>query len=254
MKLIGRDKLLKREIYPRLKNNVPFILTGQRGIGKTSLLRWAHDAHPGPKLLLTCREAYGALVKRIAQEQGLKTDKMKIAAIETEVLKGAPVALFLDDIERMTPKAAGFFTQLNETWLIWMTGVEPFREELKRLTWGKQKVHVAPLVTEDRAKLADLCAQLTGSRVSRSVIAASSRGVPARAWAIARGEPVRDADERVEGEEINFLPVMLLLVSGIMIMRFVGKGMGEQDIYIMGGIGMGAAVFLRYFIFKGASK
>jgi hypothetical protein len=47
---------------------------------------------------------------------------------------------------------------------------------------------------------------------------------------------------------------MLLIVAGIMIMRFIGKGMGEQDIYIMGGIGMGAAIFLRYFIFKGTSK
>lgn len=254
MKLIGRDRLLKREIYPRLKKNVPFILTGQRGIGKSSLLRWAYEAHPGPKLALTCREAYGSLVKRIAQEQGLKTDKMKLTAIETEVLKGAPVALFLDDIERMTPKASGFFTQLNETWPIWMTGVEPFREELKRLTWGKQKVHVEPLAKEDRSKLADLCAQLTGSRVSRAAIATGSRGIPARAWSIARGEPVRDDAERVAGEEINIAPVLLLVIVGIMLTRYIGMGLGERDLYILGGLGMAFGVFVRYFIFKGTSQ
>jgi hypothetical protein len=120
--------------------------------------------------------------------------------------------------------------------------------------WGKQKVRLAAIAAHDRAKLAECCIKETGSLVPASAIATGSRGIPARAWAIARGEPVRDADERVEGEEINFLPVMLLIVAGTMIMRFIGKGMGEQDIYIMGGIGMGAALFLRYFIFKGASK
>ncbi|PJB37264.1 MAG: hypothetical protein CO107_05400, partial [Deltaproteobacteria bacterium CG_4_9_14_3_um_filter_51_14] len=64
------------------------------------------------------------------------------------------------------------------------------------------------------------------------------------------GEYVREDSERVEGEEINIAPVLLIFVAGIMALRYIGMGIGERDIYMLGGIGMGAAVFLRYFIFS----
>ncbi len=38
--LVGRDKVLKDEIYPRAEGKrAPFILTGPRGIGKSALLQ-----------------------------------------------------------------------------------------------------------------------------------------------------------------------------------------------------------------------
>lgn len=35
--IIGRDKLLKNHIYPRVRRKLGFILSGQRGIGKKSV-------------------------------------------------------------------------------------------------------------------------------------------------------------------------------------------------------------------------
>ena len=252
--LIGRDKLLKREIYPRLKRPKPFVLTGQRGIGKSRILQWAFHHFNGLKIYQSGRQSYAAFVRAVAVAQGQVIEKVKLEALEVRLRLGQPVAVFFDDLESASPKLLGLLTSLTESWPIYLAGNEPFREESKRILWGKQKLRIAAIATHDRAKLAECCIKETGSLVPASAIATGSRGIPARAWAIARGEPVRDADERVEGEEINFLPVMLLIVAGTMVMRFIGKGMGEQDIYIMGGIGMGAALFLRYFIFKGASK
>ena len=252
--LIGRDKLLKREIYPRLKRPKPFVLTGQRGIGKSRILQWAFHHFNGLKIYQSGRQSYAAFVRAVAAAQGQDIEKVKIEALEVRLRLGQPVAVFFDDLESASPKLLGLLASLTESWPIYLAGNEPFREESKRILWGKQKLRIAAIATHDRAKLAECCIKETGSLVPASEIATSCRGIPARAWAIARGEPVRDADERVEGEEINFLPVMLLIVAGTMVMRFIGKGMGEQDIYIMGGIGMGAALFLRYFIFKGSSK
>jgi hypothetical protein len=36
--LIGRDRFLKRDIYPRVKKNKGFFLTGKRGMGKSAIL------------------------------------------------------------------------------------------------------------------------------------------------------------------------------------------------------------------------
>jgi hypothetical protein len=39
-----------------------------------------------------------------------------------------------------------------------------------------------------------------------------------------------------------------------MVLRNIGIGMGEKDLYILDGIGMGGALFLRYFIFQAMKK
>ena len=40
IKLLGRDRLLIKEIRPRLKEGRGFVLTGQHGAGKTAILEW----------------------------------------------------------------------------------------------------------------------------------------------------------------------------------------------------------------------
>ena len=251
MKLIGRDSTLSRDILPRIKRKKPFIVTGQRGIGKSSVLRWAQEQYEGEKVHVSCRTAYGHMLKEIAKAQGLEgTSRMKLAELEKQIMKGPKVALFLDDLDRATPKLIGFLVAVDERWPVYMAGVEPFREELKRLLWGKQKIRLKPIVRESRTKLAELCVEQTGTTVPVSTLANQSRGIPGRTWAIARGEYVREDSERVEGEEINIAPVLLIFVAGIMALRYIGMGIGERDIYMLGGIGMGAAVFLRYFIFS----
>ena len=68
-----------------------------------------------------------------------------------------------------------------------------------------------------------------------------------------KGEFIRDDDERVEGEEINIAPILMIGVGGIMIMRYLAIGMEQKDLYILGGCFMGFAYFLRIMI-MGMSK
>jgi hypothetical protein len=67
---------------------------------------------------------------------------------------------------------------------------------------------------------------------------------------IGKSEIVRNEGERVSGEEINIAPVFLIVVAGSMLVRYIGRGMGEQDLYLLGGMGMAAGLFIRYFISK----
>ena len=52
--LVGRDKVLKDEIYPRAEGKqAPFLLTGPRGIGKSALLQWAFENGKAPKAYIS---------------------------------------------------------------------------------------------------------------------------------------------------------------------------------------------------------
>ena len=254
--IIGRDKLLKKEIYPRVKGQKPFVLVGQRGIGKSMLLKWSHEHYTGDKLWLSCRQlTYNQILRKIAETQNIGDwKKRKVTELEADIIKGLKLTLFLDDFERATPKLLGFLTVINEFWQIYLSGVEPFREEAKRILWGKQQIRIEAILERDRKRLAEVCVAETGSLVPVSRIITESRGIPARAWAVAKGESVRNDIERVEGEEINIAPVLLIFVVGVVVLRYIGLGTNQTDLYVLGGVGMGAALFLRFFIFKASKK
>jgi len=245
--IIGRDQLLSREIFPRLKK-AGFIITGQRGIGKTEVLKWAYHHYEGEKLYVSCNDAYGEIIKSIAKKQGIVISKKVLSVLEKEIMKSDKVALFIDDIEKMKPKQAIFFTAWNGWNAIFLAGVEPFREEARKLLWGKHKIKVRVLDKEKREELARYILEKLGCLTELSVIAQESRGIPGRAWAIAKGEFVRDDDERVQGEEINIAPVQYLFIVAIMCLRYISLGLGEKDLYIMAGLGMGLAYILRHLI------
>ena len=247
--IIGRDNLLSRQIYPRLKKDQAFIIVGQRGIGKTEVLQWAYKNYEKEiKMIVSCNESYGNIIKGIAKKQGITVHKKTIGVLEKEIMKGEKVTLFLDDIERIKPKQITFLNAWNNWNKIFFSGVEPFREEAKKILWGKQKIRIHKLNTEDREVLAKHIIKKIGCVIEIETIAQSSKGVPGRAWAVAKGEVVREDEERVKGEEINIAPVMLVAVVAIMVTRYISLGLGERDLYILAGIGMAFAYILKQFI------
>jgi hypothetical protein len=82
----------------------------------------------------------------------------------------------------------------------------------------------------------------------------TSRGIPGRMAAMAIAEEVEDSSHRVEGEELDLSPLLLLAVVAIVAMRYIGMGLHQTDLYILGGIGMGVAMIMRFFLFKGMKK
>jgi len=247
--LIGRDELIKHEIFPRVRRNTGLIIVGQRGIGKTELLKWSYQHYEGEKLYLSCNESYGEVVKAIAKRQGIVLAKKTIAMLEKEVMKGKKITLFIDDCEVMKPKQAVLFTAWNGWNTIYIAGIEPFREEAKKIIWGKNKIKVMPIVKEKRLELARHVREKIGTLIAEDVIANDCKGIPARAWAIAKGEYVREDREHVEGEEVNIAWVMMFFMVGAMLTRYLAMGMGEKDLYILGG------VFVAFgFILKSAVR
>ncbi len=92
-----------------------------------------------------------------------------------------------------------------------------------------------------------------GSTKSPSEIAKASGGMPARIVAMSLGE-IETVSERVRGEEIDLAPLLLLAMAGTVALRYIGSGLGEIDLYMLGGIGTAGFLFFRYFLMRGMSK
>ncbi len=247
--MIGRDEVLKQEIFPRVRRNTGFILTGQKGIGKTEVLKWAYQHYEGEKLYISCNDTYGDVIKGIAKKQGIVLSKKSLSQIEKEILKGKKIALFVDDFEVLKPKLAVLLTAWNGWNTLFIAGIEPFREEAKKIIWGKNKVKIHPIAQEKRVEFANHIRECIGTMIPADVIATDSKGIPGRGWAIAKGEYVREDKEHVEGEEVNIAWVMMFLLVAAMFTRFIAMGTGEKELYIIGG-----AFVALGFIFKMAIR
>jgi hypothetical protein len=263
--IIGRDRLLQ-ELAARAGRKRPsFLLTGPRGSGKTALLEWSYERAPEPKALISAGSTMRDNMIAIARSWGLESEiekegrkvpvsRAKIADLERAVLTCPDGLLFIDDIQVATPTFLRRFKIWRERYVVFAAGVPPFaKEELKRTLWGLKTIEVRPLDRKHRQTMAEKVCQSLGASASPRLIAQSSRGYPGRIVAMARGE-IDDSNPRVAGEEINLAPILLLGVAGIMAVRYIGLGLGETDLYILGGVGMGVAVFARYFLFQGMRK
>ena len=262
--LVGRDNLLKKEIWPRIKNPKPFLLLGPAGIGKTAILEWAYQNCNTKKAYLsalnTVRENLQAICRgwdlEVIDEEGKEKpiSRASIAILEKAVFKADQGVLFIDEFDKATPALIRRLKPLSERHILIAAGRPNFKkEELKRLTWGMAEVNVKPLGPKARLELAHRMVRHFGTPVTPSEVAQASRGFPARILAMCRGE-VETRSVKVEGEELDLSPVFLLGLAGLVAVRYIAVGLESTDLYILGGLGMGLGVFARFFLYKGMSR
>ena len=198
--LIGRDKLLEKEIYPAVKGKKgPFLISGPRGIGKTAVLEWAYEHAPGPKAFLTCTATVRENLIELARAWGLEIEgengktKSPLRATVAELSRAIAKApdgrkIFVDDIQRATPSFLRHFKVWRERHVVFCAGVPPFkREELKRNLWGLREIHLEPIPRGERERLARKLCMALGATKSPKEISRYSRGYPGRMVALVKG-------------------------------------------------------------------
>ena len=259
--IIGRDNILEKEILPRCTGKKsPFLLEGHRGVGKTALLLWAYQYGKEPKAYISAASTMKEVLQDIVRGWGLvimdgeKTVplyKAKNADLEHAVMSQAKGSIYIDDIHKASPTFLRRFKVWRERFKTFCAGVPPFRkEDLKREVWGYHDINVPPIDKKYRESLAKEACVFYGSTEKPSEIAHCSRGYPARIIAMAQGTAEVKAP-RVKGEEIDLSPVLLLLVVGIAALRYIGRGMDDTALYLIGGMGVAVMIFLRFFLSRG---
>ena len=259
--MIGRDKILQKEIYPRCQGKkAPFLLSGIRGVGKTAVLRCAYEKGKEPKAFISASYTVKENLIKIAKNWNLEIKdgdkkialtRAKMPELESVILKQGEGSIYVDDIQTATPAFLRRFKVWRERFNIFCAGVPPFsKEELKRNLWGLKNVELSPIDNKYRLKLAQKACEFYGSKEAPTDIANNSRGYPGRIVAMAQGT-IDVETQRVKGEELDLSPVLLVLVVGLLVFRFIGRGLDDTALYLLGGLGMGLAVFIRFFIFRG---
>ena len=258
MQIIGRDQLLSKEVLPRVRSSRGAYITGQRGIGKTAILEWAHEHAKGDKILLSAKLQHSEMLRLLTRHFDISTKGLSQPDTESRIIQEAAnrpgLWIFLDDLESATPKKCSFLILLLPYIILWCAGNAPIREHQKRMLWGRAEIKVGSIAQKYRLALALEIIKSTGARISPAELAHASFGVPGRAWAIARGELPRREAQHVEGEEINLLPLALIGLGGIMALRAIGAGLGQTDLYLMGGVGAGLGVAARYWLYRSMRK
>lgn len=261
IKLLGRDRLLSRQVRPRLKEDKGFVLTGTHGAGKTAILEWVKENAGGKVCMVSATSTVKEVMQQICTDWHLevKNDEDKVvgrtrwqvAWMERAILQVTNCWLLVDDIHRITPALLRRLKLLRDRVKIVAAGVPPFqREELRRVLWGLPEVKVGPLPKEDMMRIAQAAVPLLGSRTPAIDAVHAARGLPGQLINALRGEVTPDS-AKVQGEEIDISPVFLIVVAMLMITRYVAVGMESTSLYIIGGFGMGIGLIVRFYMFRG---
>ncbi len=264
--LLGRDRLLEILLPRALGKKPEFLLVGSRGSGKTALLSWSYQQarqHGQKAALVSCAQTVKEIFTEVCVaweiaifrgDKQVQPHQVSLGVLELAIMAQADGVIFIDDIHQATPAFLRRLKVWRERFTVYACGVPPFsKEELKRCLYGLKEIHVEPLSDEHRLMLARAVCVHIGSTKSPSEIAKASGGMPARIVAMSLGE-IETVSERVRGEEIDLAPLLLLAMAGTVALRYIGSGLGEIDLYMLGGIGTAGFLFFRYFLMRGMSK
>ncbi len=260
-KLLGRDRILSMKIRPRLRERTGFVLTGQHGIGKTALLEWSFDQATGKKTFISATWTVKEIMVKICDDWDLKVvndagdtvarSRWQVAWMERAILAESGHWIFIDDLHQVTPTVLRRLKILRDRCLIVGAGVPPFkREELRRLLWGLPEVKLNPLPKKVLLRIAKAAAPLIQTRTPLDDAVHAARGIPGQLIHALKGE-VTPETTKVRGEEIDISPILILVLVCVMAIRYIGIGLESTSLYLLGGVGMAAGLFFRFFIYRG---
>jgi len=268
--LLGRDRLLEKLLPRALGKKPEFLLVGARGVGKSSVLEWCFERarEAGQTAaLVSCDDTVKQVLAEICSAWKLSVyrgDKIVsphqagVEALNQAIMKvsNKKSMLFIDDMHMAKPALLKKLKVWRERFTVYACGVKvelTKRESLKRCLFGYREIEIPVLSEEFRLKLAEAVCVHVGSSNSPSEIAAASGGMPARIVAMAQAE-VEIISPRVKGEELNLSPVFLMLGGLAVGLRYLGSGLNQTDLYLLGGLGMAIFICLRYVLLPGMSR
>ena len=281
MALTKRQKH-KKEILRLLGRKQNVMLIGPGGIGKTTMLReisdeLAHSAYyiesPNPPkfALKTAFIEIGDFHDDDLKE--MKFSSWTVQQVVKELIKlceGTNFVLALDSLDRITVSSSDWLKELAESEVTILGAARKTKEEkelLDRFFWTAKTITLQPL--NDREILEIIKAQVNDSlspirfkdknaeHFFGKTVVTSSKGIPIVAVQMcqkARGTKqvsltfVREelmTAHKASVKYIDLTPLILIAIGLIGALRYIGRGMGNQELYIIAGTLTAAAIIIR---------
>ncbi len=252
--LIGRDRLLKQKIFPRVSGGSKrFVLKGPAGCGKTALLEWAADHTPGKVALVNGGATYAAMVREIAESWDAEIEGTKVADYEYAILSECGHTIYVDDLHKTNDKKIEILKVLSERNKVHGSMLSGVRtgESLKQLLWFMEVLTIPKLSKPDAARLSESVCLKLGSKASAKEVAAFSRELPGRIVSFATAGEVSRYEVHLKSDKIAIAPVLLVMAAGVVVLRVLGRAIEATDITLVGTSGMVLMVMLRMLVQQG---
>lgn len=245
MNIYGQDNLLK-ELLILTQKSTPFQLVGSQGVGKSTILEWISQNSNIPAILVSCSETRAEWLKEIKRCAGIEAKKTNDIQRALEAGEVQKFALFVDDLQQIKPQLIQLIKSLKNCFICYAGDTE--REEAKRLLWGVKKIEIKKLDKKASEHLAFEAQKLSQNKnIDIQKIIQNSGGNPQMIIAQINGIET-DALAKDRREEINILPLIIAIFVCIVIsLRYLGRAVGETDLYLIGGMGIGVALIVRIF-------
>jgi hypothetical protein len=281
---IGRDEELKG-LLAFWKRGTPILVLGKSGLGKTHLLRAFMDRlerqrvnpiyldrlWPFKPALITL---HTALKRSRATEQDVnRLKRLTVPELTDETLRllervaahRKPLVI-LDRLEDAPSTAADFLLRLSALSLVFGAAQHIKRTRtLRRFFWQFEILELLPLAKPDALTLAERLAnarnlQLADAAFFLNQIVAHANGVPLAILEtinrLPMNQPVSRAQTRelfIHGsgvKEIDATPLVVLVFSLFIVLRFIARGFSDYQAYAMFGALGGIGLFIRYLIYR----
>ncbi len=253
--MIGRDSLLQNKIRPRVIAKKQFVLSGQAGIGKTALIQWAFEQCNTKKAITTGALAHGNMVREIADQWGINTNKVIVKELEILVLKESGNAIFIDELTKLSSQSIALLKTVKErNHFYGAMRNDKTKEDLKQLLWGFEIIKIGSLSRKDNLRLSYQAALHFGCKLSHNQIAIAAHGVPGRIHSFCTTGEIPKDDTRMHSEEIDISPVIFGCLVFMVLLRYIGRATDATDLVMLGGISMVLMIVTRGVFSAGRNK
>lgn len=288
---INRKDELKKLIRNQRKN-IPTLILGKSGIGKTHILYelmsylrerkvrflYVEKFKPVKETLINLHKSLNKSELTDKEEKSLKrlTSSelsqgiiLTLEARKLEVRKKDFMIIF-DHLEDVTSSTADILMKLSSLTLVFGAGQFVRRvRSLRRFFWQFEIIEIEPLSKEDSVSLVEKLIKLKKLNIKCrnffiNQIVTNTGGIPlsiietinrAKTKGKVTRTSVRDMFIHASGvKEIDASPFIMLMFAFFIVMRFVYRGFGEFQGYAMFGALTGLGMFVRYMLYRSARR
>ena len=288
---INRKNELKKLIRNQRKN-IPTLILGKSGIGKTHILYelmsylrerkvgflYVEKFKPVKETLINLHKSLNKSELTDKEEKSLKRltsselSQGIILTLEARKLEARKkdFMIIFDHLEDVTSSTADILMKLSSLTLVFGAGQFVRRvRSLRRFFWQFEIIEIEPLSKEDSVSLVEKLIKLKKLNIKCrnffiNQIVTNTGGIPlsiietinrAKTKGKVTRTSVRDMFIHASGvKEIDASPFIMLMFAFFIVMRFVYRGFGEFQGYAMFGALTGLGMFVRYMLYRSARR
>jgi energy-coupling factor transporter ATP-binding protein EcfA2 len=173
----------------------------------------------------------------------------------------------VDDLTSLTPTQMAFWLAIFDHAQVIGCASEK-KARIRKLWWKMKEIEVKPLPPDVVRAIVKKYIEMKGVLIESpdlyiSHVVKQSGGVPQAVYdmldesgkeRIIDKRKVREMRHEAGVSYLDFTPMVMFLGAMIVSMRYVGMGIGDKTLYIMGGLGTALFLTFRFFVFKGAGR